>query len=212
MQISLFVSELIGQEGRLSGSHHPRHQTQDPAQVQCRRENPGRGRRTARRAEYCGALSTGGDRREPVLQLEQGVHGSRQGSPGWEHETTSQQQVWCNGPERHPRGSACAGGRGVLPADGAALDRAGAAVSGGTATGGARERMTAVVWEHPARRQKRRPRRDEIFEWVCRYADEMDGPTVLFYNLSTSPCSITSRPSAGALAASGANPGELLPE
>jgi hypothetical protein len=37
--------------------------------------------------------------------------------------------------------------------------------------------MTAVVWEHPARRQKRRPRRDEIFEWVCRYADEMDGPT-----------------------------------
>jgi hypothetical protein len=37
--------------------------------------------------------------------------------------------------------------------------------------------MTAVAWERPVRRQKRRTRRDEIFEWVCRYADEMDGPT-----------------------------------
>jgi len=23
----------------------------------------------------------------------------------------------------------------------------------------------------------RRTRRDDIFEWICRYADEMDGPT-----------------------------------
>jgi len=37
--------------------------------------------------------------------------------------------------------------------------------------------MTAVAWGGPVRRQKRRTRRDEIFEWVCRYADEMDGPT-----------------------------------
>jgi hypothetical protein len=37
--------------------------------------------------------------------------------------------------------------------------------------------MTAGAWEQPVRRQKRRTRRDEIFEWVCRYADEMDGPT-----------------------------------
>ena len=28
------------------------------------------------------------------------------------------------------------------------------------------------------RRPRRRTRRDEIFEWVCRYADEMDGPTL----------------------------------
>ena len=37
--------------------------------------------------------------------------------------------------------------------------------------------MTAVVWERPVRRPQRRTRRDEIFEWVCRYADDMDGPT-----------------------------------
>jgi hypothetical protein len=37
--------------------------------------------------------------------------------------------------------------------------------------------MTAVAWERPARGPKRRTRRDAIFEWVCRYADEMDGPT-----------------------------------
>jgi hypothetical protein len=37
--------------------------------------------------------------------------------------------------------------------------------------------MTAVVWERPTRRQKRRTQRDEIFVWVRRYADEMDGPT-----------------------------------
>jgi DNA-binding transcriptional regulator YhcF (GntR family) len=37
--------------------------------------------------------------------------------------------------------------------------------------------MTAVVWGKLVRRQKRPTRRDEIFEWVCRYADEMDGPT-----------------------------------
>jgi hypothetical protein len=37
--------------------------------------------------------------------------------------------------------------------------------------------MTAVAWERPLRRPRRRTRRDEIFEWVCRYADEMDGPT-----------------------------------
>jgi hypothetical protein len=37
--------------------------------------------------------------------------------------------------------------------------------------------MTAVAWERPVRRPKRRTRRDEIFEWVCRYADETDGPT-----------------------------------
>jgi DNA-binding transcriptional regulator YhcF (GntR family) len=37
--------------------------------------------------------------------------------------------------------------------------------------------MTAVAWARPVRMPKRRTRRDEIFEWVCRYADEMDGPT-----------------------------------
>jgi hypothetical protein len=37
--------------------------------------------------------------------------------------------------------------------------------------------MTAVAWARPVRRPKRRTRRDEIFEWVCCYADEMDGPT-----------------------------------
>jgi hypothetical protein len=37
--------------------------------------------------------------------------------------------------------------------------------------------LTAVAWERLAGRPKRRTRRDEIFEWVCRYADEMDGPT-----------------------------------
>jgi DNA-binding transcriptional regulator YhcF (GntR family) len=37
--------------------------------------------------------------------------------------------------------------------------------------------MTAVAWARPVRMPKRRTRRDEILEWVCRYADEMDGPT-----------------------------------
>jgi hypothetical protein len=37
--------------------------------------------------------------------------------------------------------------------------------------------MTAVAWQRPVRRRRRRTRRDEIFEWVCHYADEMDGPT-----------------------------------
>ena len=37
--------------------------------------------------------------------------------------------------------------------------------------------MTIVAWGKPVRRQKRCTRRDESFEWVCRYADEMDGPT-----------------------------------
>jgi hypothetical protein len=32
--------------------------------------------------------------------------------------------------------------------------------------------MTAVAWERPVRGRKRRTRRDEIFEWVCRYADQ----------------------------------------
>jgi hypothetical protein len=39
--------------------------------------------------------------------------------------------------------------------------------------------MTAVAWGEPVRRPRRRTRRDEIFEWVCRYADEMDGCIVL---------------------------------
>jgi len=37
--------------------------------------------------------------------------------------------------------------------------------------------MTAVAWERTVRKPRRRTRRDEIFEWVRRYADEMDGPT-----------------------------------
>lgn len=30
---------------------------------------------------------------------------------------------------------------------------------------------------YTATRTRRRTRRDEIFDWVCAYADEMDGPT-----------------------------------
>jgi hypothetical protein len=37
--------------------------------------------------------------------------------------------------------------------------------------------MTAVGRGRPVRGRKRHIRRDEIFEGVCRYADEMDGPT-----------------------------------
>ena len=34
-----------------------------------------------------------------------------------------------------------------------------------------------VTWDAPQRTSRRRTRRDDIYDFICAYADELDGPT-----------------------------------
>ncbi len=42
-----------------------------------------------------------------------------------------------------------------------------------------------MTWDEPQRKRRRRTRRDEIYEWICDYADEMDGPTPSINEVAT---------------------------